>query len=798
MLSLALLDPGPRIVELCLIVAAAVTVLSCAACFASWLLRRRPAHRHGVLLSALVATLACPWLAAMFVATGTSFVAIPAPTVAEAPATSPDTRPDFLRRGASTPHAVPEGDRTSPALPSLEPPPQGERSVTPATNTLRARSAAAALPLLWALGTLVATIRMILGALRRRRLRLAMRPSSDRRIDLALREARRLVGARTSPAVMVSPWARAPHVSGLLRPVIVLPAGLIGAIRPDQLRDVLTHELAHIERRDHLVVVLQAAAQAAFWPIPSVYLLNRRLSDAREDICDNYVLAGRDAVSYGETLLRVAQWACGATAPFGTVGFITGRGRLEQRISRLIHEGRNTMTRIHPSVAIGLLVAFMAMSTLLCATTIGAPQSDEREAINKEQTDPAKADNSAATEKQSAADESANSADVQRAESKLTVRVKNAEGESISAAYLTLWRALTPDESAPKSHVSGPAGNSGIDYYQTVVWQDQETDARWVRERSAHPNDGSHGQEATEFQFEELPPGRYRVSVVSYRPDQQTPDPTPFGVSEPIELDGLNEKSAEVPLSSGDAALTLKILDREAGKPVPHMAVQLRDSKGMPIVHGHGTGNFFERTDESGEVHFASLPAGTYTVRVMGKAASVNNFVEYAPLEDDSTIQIAPGDKLLEIGVSPRRLEQAEIDRRFPFSIFGRVTDQNGNPLAGVEVRAATGIGTLLGGGQVTTDADGRYRLYFGGGVAMQVTDATPLGIGVQAAHLMVELDGWELANEEGYLFYLMTDSTPEQFQKLLQQDGQVWSKSSADEVVFAHQPREVNFQMRQ
>jgi hypothetical protein len=144
-------------------------------------------------------------------------------------------------------------------------------------------------------------------------------------------------------------------------------------------------------------------------------------------------------------------------------------------------------------------------------------------------------------------------------------------------------------------------------------------------------------------------------------------------------------------------------------------------------------------------------------------------------------------------------LPHAEIDKRFPFSVFGRVTDEAGNPLGGVEVRAATGMGTLIGGGRTATAADGKFRLYFGPGMHTQVDERrAPLGVGVQAAHFYANKPGWKLDAPDGYVFYLMTDQTRGQFEAMLREEGgKVWGKDSADEVIFASQPRELNLVLK-
>ena len=112
---------------------------------------------------------------------------------------------------------------------------------------------------------------------------------------------------RRLPQVVVSRRAMTPFAVGFRRPIVVLPERLIGAVSGEEMRDVLVHEVAHVRRRDHLIVLLQELARALYWPIVTVHGLIRELGQAREELCDNHVLRGRDALSYGETLLHLAE-----------------------------------------------------------------------------------------------------------------------------------------------------------------------------------------------------------------------------------------------------------------------------------------------------------------------------------------------------------------------------------------------------------------------------------------------------------------------------------------------------------
>src|SRR5438552_15594087 len=69
--------PGHWVLDFFVIAAAAVIMVTATAWMVSLFLKRHPAIRHWVLLSALVASLASPFLAFGFIASGRSFINVP-------------------------------------------------------------------------------------------------------------------------------------------------------------------------------------------------------------------------------------------------------------------------------------------------------------------------------------------------------------------------------------------------------------------------------------------------------------------------------------------------------------------------------------------------------------------------------------------------------------------------------------------------------------------------------------------------------------------------------------------------
>ena len=158
---------------------------------------------------------------------------------------------------------------------------------------------------------------------------------------------------------------------------------MIQALNSSQLRDVLVHEMAHIHRHDHVVVLLQRLAGALFWPFPLVWRLNTKIDEAREDVCDNYVLRHTDASQYSRMLLELTERAAPQAIPLA-IGLWKCRRKLEQRVTALLDPRRTTGTRLPRLTLCTLAVAFMSIVVLLAGSRI-IPTSDVQAAEPSQQ-----------------------------------------------------------------------------------------------------------------------------------------------------------------------------------------------------------------------------------------------------------------------------------------------------------------------------------------------------------------------------------------------------------------------------
>jgi WD40 repeat protein len=198
---------------------------------------------------------------------------------------------------------------------------------------------------IWAVGVAVLLARLIHGGYRVARICREAATVDRGRLGDVLARVEKVFGLPGPPRLLMSDRLSTAVAAGWVRPAVIVPRSYFESLSSDELFDVLVHEMAHLIRRDPLIVLLQRFSEAAYWPHPLVHLLNRRLSRAREEICDNYVLRQTDPRSYARLLLRLVESLPGSAAPAGMPAFISPRWDLKQRVEGLVD------LRRRPSIA---------------------------------------------------------------------------------------------------------------------------------------------------------------------------------------------------------------------------------------------------------------------------------------------------------------------------------------------------------------------------------------------------------------------------------------------------------------
>ena len=183
-------------------------------------------------------------------------------------------------------------------------------------------------------GLLMVAFRIGAGLFTLRRWTAGAQPVTERVWAETLERARpdSAVGAKVR--LLVSDESPSPLSWGLLNPVILLDRDTLE--RPEDAEAIIAHEMAHIERRDWLTLMMTRISVALFWFNPLVWLLEREIVQQAEEAADTYALGRVEPTHYAQTLVSCAQHA----VPLPANSMAPIKGGLGRRISAIL-DGRH-------------------------------------------------------------------------------------------------------------------------------------------------------------------------------------------------------------------------------------------------------------------------------------------------------------------------------------------------------------------------------------------------------------------------------------------------------------------------
>jgi beta-lactamase regulating signal transducer with metallopeptidase domain len=233
------------------------------------------------------------------------------------------------------------------------------------------------------LGVVLLLGRFVLGMQGAARIRRSSRLLDDPEIQRAITRRAKALGLRNAPPVLLCQQLLVPAVVGIMRPAILFPVAMISGLTPQQVEDVLTHELAHIRRYDHLVNVIQRVVESFLFFHPAVWFVSRRIRIEREHCCDDLVISmGTAPVDYAAALLSVVQ--AGSTAEsrmplsqLASLPAVGNKSELRRRIERLVDQ------RCQPQVSVtrkGILMTSLTTMIVLAGSMLFSAtfQADEK------------------------------------------------------------------------------------------------------------------------------------------------------------------------------------------------------------------------------------------------------------------------------------------------------------------------------------------------------------------------------------------------------------------------------------
>jgi len=153
--------------------------------------------------------------------------------------------------------------------------------------------------------------------------------------QIRLKKTSESIGIKRSVDFLESTRIKAPLVVGYLKPVLMVPAGMISNLPLSQIETILLHELYHLKRNDYLINLLQLFIEGVLFYHPAVWIISGCIRSEREHCCDDCVLnTTENPLNYAKALIHLAEQQHYTRLTPGAVG--SEKRQFEARIKRIL------------------------------------------------------------------------------------------------------------------------------------------------------------------------------------------------------------------------------------------------------------------------------------------------------------------------------------------------------------------------------------------------------------------------------------------------------------------------------
>jgi len=224
---------------------------------------------------------------------------------------------------------------------------------------------------LYMAGIMLEASRHIIGWARVAGIRKAAVPPSGK-WTRTMSELARKTGIRRKVRLLCSVTAPTAFLTGLFRPVVIVPAAMLSQLPAPQVEIILLHELHHLRRLDHVALVLQRFITLVFFYHPAIRAIGQLTDNEREHSCDEHILSsGHPPIEYARVLYELARVMNDRT--FSPALAATGKKdhHLQKRISRILNQEIMKSNRKEKGTAVALLGLALALVLIMSGFSAG-------------------------------------------------------------------------------------------------------------------------------------------------------------------------------------------------------------------------------------------------------------------------------------------------------------------------------------------------------------------------------------------------------------------------------------------
>jgi bla regulator protein BlaR1 len=171
-------------------------------------------------------------------------------------------------------------------------------------------------------------------------------------------------------SLLQSALVKAPVVVGVLKPVILVPIGMLTHLSPQQVESILIHELAHVRRRDYLFNLVQHLVDTLFFFNPALIWVSSLIRAERENCCDDIAIREtRSRRQLIEALVSFHEYRQSmqgyASAQGYAMSFAGKENHVVQRVKRIVHKKNHSLNAGERVLLMGgLLILSAAFITI--------------------------------------------------------------------------------------------------------------------------------------------------------------------------------------------------------------------------------------------------------------------------------------------------------------------------------------------------------------------------------------------------------------------------------------------------
>lgn len=145
------------------------------------------------------------------------------------------------------------------------------------------------------------------------------------------------LGMRRCPRVWLVPGPLPPMVWGVWWVRLLFPEGLVARLSEEERASLLTHELAHVCRRDHWVRLLELAALTLFWWLPLAWWARKQLQAREEECCDAWAAGTVPPRVYATAILEAVDFLAEARPRLPAMASaLDSKGMLKERLTLIL------------------------------------------------------------------------------------------------------------------------------------------------------------------------------------------------------------------------------------------------------------------------------------------------------------------------------------------------------------------------------------------------------------------------------------------------------------------------------